>query len=359
MTNQPQNPKRLDLDEKIAILVAFSAIGTVLAWGLTRNDQVINATLFSQSPTPETAITQPEELPSNQRETVVTAPRSSPTPIPAAIPSSTLEIILTPIPAPVAIPTPIPAPVAIPIPIPAPVAIPTPTPTPTLDIIITPTPTPEVVPTPTPTPEIVISPMPTPIVGFPDLTQDYWAYPFISALAAKKLFSDRDGFDFKPNEYITRSEYALILTQALALTVKEDKIDFHDVTNQSSEKEAIDSAVRAKFLQGYPGEIFIPDQPISKMQVLLSLVSGLELQPVGDPETILSENFQDWQEIPEYARTAIAAATESGLVINYPNLKMLTPNAQATRAEVAAMIHQALVILEEQSPIDSEYIVAP
>ena len=340
MSNQYNNRKKLDLDEKIAILVAFSVIGSILAWVLLKDNQLINATLFSPSPqttssvepvtNTESEISQVEEpsrrIPTKERKTVVIAP-------PVAVPEPT--------------PQPIPVPSVI-------VSEPTPQPIPVPSVIV-----PEPIPLPDEPSVIVPEPTPEPEVVFLDVAQNYWAYPFIMALAEKEVFKDLRGGNFRPNDSVPRGEYAEMLNEAITLTSKETEIDFKDVDEESEAKEAIDIAVGEKFLKGYPGEIFEPNQPISKMQVLLSLVSGLELQPSGDPETILAENYQDWQEIPEYARSAIAAATESGLVINYPDLKIFNPNDEATRAQVAAMIHQALVVLEQQSPVESEYIVNP
>jgi hypothetical protein len=339
MTNQPRQPKRLDLDEKIAILVAFSVIGTILAWALTRENNVFNTAIFTQQPKtvtsppvkvePETT-SQVEELkpvprPESQKKTAIIPPvvtTSRPTP----------EITITPIPE------------AIPIP----------------EVTVTPVPeaipTPEATPTPVPTPTIVIGTIPA---EFLDLAQDYWAYPFIMALAERDVFRQFEQSDLKPDQPVTRGEFALWLTESLQLIPKQSEKDFKDVDQESLQKDAIDIAVESKFLTGYPGQVFEPNEPITKMEILLSLVSGLELQPKGDPETILKENYQDWEEIPEYARNAIAAATESGLVVNYSDLKLLKPNQNATRAETAVLIHQALVYRGELPKVRSEYIVNP
>ncbi len=44
-------------------------------------------------------------------------------------------------------------------------------------------------------------------------------------------------------------------------------------------------------------------------------------------------------------------------MVNYPNPKALNPNKEATRAEVAAMVYQALVRTGRLDAIQSEYIV--
>src|SRR3712207_7147032 len=48
-------------------------------------------------------------------------------------------------------------------------------------------------------------------------------------------------------------------------------------------------------------------------------------------------------------RTLIAAATERGIVANYPSVETCSPNKVATRAEVAALLYQAMVSTGDRS----------
>jgi len=117
---------------------------------------------------------------------------------------------------------------------------------------------------------------------------------------------------------------------------------------------AIDQSIRTGFLKGYPGKTFKPEQKISRSQVLVALVSGFKLKAPSSPNQVLSI-YKDTKDIPDYATDKVAAATANGLVVNYPNTKILAPNKEATRSEVGAMVHQALVQmgkLEQESGRD-------
>jgi hypothetical protein len=70
------------------------------------------------------------------------------------------------------------------------------------------------------------------------------------------------------------------------------------------------------------------------------------------------ENYTDSDRISNFARAPIAAATQQQMVVNYPNLSQLHPTRNATRAEVAAFIYQALVSEGQATKIQSPYIVA-
>lgn len=53
----------------------------------------------------------------------------------------------------------------------------------------------------------------------------------------------------------------------------------------------------------------------------------------------------------------VAIATANGLVVNHPDPQAFAPNREATRAEVAVMIHQTLVRMGRLPAIESKNIV--
>ncbi|WP_413161077.1 S-layer homology domain-containing protein [Capilliphycus salinus ALCB114379] len=112
-------------------------------------------------------------------------------------------------------------------------------------------------------------------------------------------------------------------------------------------------------MTGYPGEVFNPNLTVPRVQVLVALASGLDLKLPKNPEQVLQQTYQDAEQIPQWAVEKVAAATQAGLVVNYPETSTLNPNQPATRAEVSALIYQALVESDKAEPISSEYIVKP
>jgi hypothetical protein len=67
----------------------------------------------------------------------------------------------------------------------------------------------------------------------------------------------------------------------------------------------------------------------------------------------LSTYYTDADAIPEYAIAPVTAATQANLVVNYPNVQQLNPDAPLTRAEAAAHIYQALVQSGQAEPLAS------
>jgi S-layer homology domain len=170
----------------------------------------------------------------------------------------------------------------------------------------------------------------------------HWAKTFIERLADANVIAGFPDGTFKPEQPVTRAQFAAIVRQAYNQDAVRQYRGFSDVPTNFWATPAITKAVETGFVSGYPGGLFKPNQEIPKVQVLVSLASGLRLSPKGSADKVLGV-YQDAAEIPGYATDGVAAVTEKSIVINYPNVKFLNPNETATRADVAAYIYQSLV----------------
>lgn len=195
-----------------------------------------------------------------------------------------------------------------------------------------------------------------------DVAPDYWAYSFIKQMRDKKLVPElAENQEFNPDVLITRASMATFVSQAFEQQPATENVkQFNDVSNKNEIAQDIDQAVRTGFMQGYSDNEFKPLENISRYQVLVTLATGLGLEPSKDADQILQQ-FGDRSKLPDWAKQQVAAATEAGLVVNPPGVETgsLAPERAATRAEVVAMIHQALVKTGKLEPIESEYIVKP
>lgn len=189
--------------------------------------------------------------------------------------------------------------------------------------------------------------------------QNHWARLFIEGLAAQGIIRGFPDGTFRPNQPTSRAEFAALLQQAFQKPEKRPYVPFVDVPQRHWAAPAIQKAYETGFMSGYPGNRFSPETSIARMEVLISLVTGLEItsSAATDLNAALPEIYQDAAQIPNYAREKIATATDAEIIVNYANLKLLNPLATATRAEVAAFIYQALVYLEKVPVINSAYIV--
>ncbi|WP_211176042.1 S-layer homology domain-containing protein [Brasilonema sp. UFV-L1] len=195
-----------------------------------------------------------------------------------------------------------------------------------------------------------------PPLAFTDVPAEFWGRRFIDILSSRGIIKGFPDYSFRPNQPVNRAEFAAILQQAFDRRNGGNTTTFKDTPADFWAIPAINQSITTGFLKGYPDNTFKPDQKIPRVQVLVALASGLDLKVPSSPEKVLSI-YKDAKEIPQYALDKVAAATENRLVVNHPDLQVLAPNQEATRAEVAAMVHQALVRMGRLQPIESQSIV--
>ncbi|MDZ8029290.1 MAG: fasciclin domain-containing protein [Nostoc sp. DedQUE11] len=209
--------------------------------------------------------------------------------------------------------------------------------------------------TPSPTPSATPSPTsPTSTVNLSDVTSDYWARPFIQALADNNVISGFPDGSFRPNQSVTRAEFAALIQKAFGNQNRIRQLSgggFSDVPAGYWAAAAIQNAYEIGFLSGYPGNVFRPNQQIPKVEAIVSISNGLGLS-ASDTST-LNTSYSDASAIPNYAVSSVAAATQANLVVNYPDVKQLNPQQPLTRAEAAALLYQALVRQGRLQPIAS------
>lgn len=193
--------------------------------------------------------------------------------------------------------------------------------------------------------------------AFSDVPSNYWASPFIAELARREIIAGFPDSSFRPEQPVTRAQFAAIVRKAFQKTPERAATEFTDVPANYWAYDAIQQAYTIGFLAGYPGNRFEPSQNITREQVLVALANGLQYSVSGSSTDPL-QYYSDASAISNYARSPIAAATERKIVVNYPNVRFLNPSRTATRADVAAFIYQALVNSGQLTAINSPYIVA-
>ncbi|MCC5647018.1 DUF1565 domain-containing protein [Nostoc sp. CHAB 5824] len=181
----------------------------------------------------------------------------------------------------------------------------------------------------------------------------HWAKPFIEALVSMDLTDAFADGSYQPDKPMTRAQYAALVAIAFNPFSRISAPDFTDVPKDFWAYSAIQIAASGGFVGGFSDRTFRPDQNVQRLQVIVSLVNGLGL-PAADSDAL--EVYSDRHTIPDYARKAVATATQRGIVVNYPDPQLLAPSRLATCAEVAAMVYQALVAIGRTSAIKSVYV---
>jgi hypothetical protein len=353
MTNLPPSDPRssqrnpLDFDEFIAVLVAFTTIGAILFWALSRKESNWNFGQLMPSLSPTVAPNiQPNPQANVDNNLLLGIPKTEVQPNlgtqQPVIPNPDLsEGDVKPGIPPIAVPVPEKPEDGV-------FGIP-----PLIDGN-----NPNILPMPKPQVTTPVAKLPTipPPRAFTDVPDQFWAQGFINALSSRNIIEGFKDYSFRPNQPINRAEFAAIVNRAFKKEIGQTKLSFNDIPQNYWATGAINDAIATGFMKGFPDQTFKPDQKIPRAQVLVALVSGLNLKTPVFPEKVVSI-YKDAKDIPKYAVPKVAAATLDGLVVNYPDKANLAPNREVTRAEAAAMIHQALVKMGRLQPIKSENIV--
>ena len=183
----------------------------------------------------------------------------------------------------------------------------------------------------------------------------HWARSFVEGLAQRGIVRGFPDGTFRPEQSVSRAEFAVVLQSAFPRSPIRPYTPFRDVPANYWAVSAIRWAYETGFMSGYPGQLFRPTESIARSQTLVALISGLALST--NLVVPLAELFEDAAQIPGYAKSAIATATVNSIVVNYPALRRLRPTQPTTRAEMAAFVYQCLVALQQAPVIASNAIV--
>ncbi|WP_019502990.1 L,D-transpeptidase family protein [Pseudanabaena sp. PCC 6802] len=192
-------------------------------------------------------------------------------------------------------------------------------------------------------------------------TQNHWARPFIDGLAVHRLITAAAGSEFRPNQPITRAQFAVILQQTFPYQNKyRHAVQFADVPPNHWAAAAIAKAYEGGFLSGQ-GQLFLPNEYVTRTQAFVAIANGLDLtiNPKRDRGQLLASIYTDGAEVPKYAVDQVAALSDRRIIVNYPDPATLNPNRSISRAELAALIYQALAYQGQLPKIAFNYAATP
>ncbi|TEB08064.1 Endo-1,4-beta-xylanase A precursor [Pelotomaculum schinkii] len=162
----------------------------------------------------------------------------------------------------------------------------------------------------------------------------HWAENNINQLVRLGAISGYSDGNFKPDNAITRAEFATVLVKAFQLTSQDGKT-FADTAGHWA-KDYIAAAAAAGVVNGYDSNTFGPDDMITREQMAVMIAKAAKLAPAAG-----ELQFSDSGSISGWAREAIATVTENGIMKGYPD-NTIQPQGNATRAEAVTVIVNAL-----------------
>ena len=177
---------------------------------------------------------------------------------------------------------------------------------------------------------------------FDDVRRGDWFYDDVRYVYETGLMNGTANRIFAPSISTTRAMIVTILWRLEGSPVVNFAMRFRDVVENAWYSEAVRWAAANGIVTGYSENAFGPNDNITREQLAAILhryakYKGLDVS-AGEDTNILS--FDDAQTISGYAVPSMQWACGAGLMQG-SNRKLL-PTAQATRAQVAAMLHRFL-----------------
>ena len=181
-----------------------------------------------------------------------------------------------------------------------------------------------------------IAPEPLP---FGDVDDGDWFADAVRFVYENGMMNGVSETDFAPHAATSRSMIVTILYRLEGEPVVDDAMDFTDVAGDAYYAEAVRWAASEGIVGGYGGGLFGSDDAVTREQLAVILYryavyKGYDVS-IGEDTNILS--YADFADLSEYAIPAMQWACGSGIV-NGTSESTLTPQGEATRAQVAAML---------------------
>lgn len=182
----------------------------------------------------------------------------------------------------------------------------------------------------------------SPAPSFSDVTEKDWFCDDVAYVYKKGIMSGMGASTFAPNSPLTRGMLVTILYRMAMEPAVGTACTFTDVDIREWYGKAIIWAAENGLITGYDEDTFGPNDNVTREQLATILFRYAVY--CGMNAVTLAEylgGYGDASQITGYATSAMNWAVGQGL-INGSDNGLLLPQAQATRAQVAAIIHRYL-----------------
>lgn len=193
---------------------------------------------------------------------------------------------------------------------------------------------------------------------FSDVPQSHWAYKEITEMAERGIIKGYNDGKFRPNEEVTRAEFAKIMIAAADIDITGSKSQtFSDVPRTHWAFNYVEYA--KPYLTGYKSGsryYYKPDQDAVREDIAVALVRLLGYDRSKKADLSVISKFRDDDEISTALRPYVALAVQTNL-IKGDNKGYFRPQDEITRAEAASLIYRALI--EKDDNDDETKVVFP
>ncbi|MCM1339208.1 MAG: S-layer homology domain-containing protein [Muribaculaceae bacterium] len=188
-----------------------------------------------------------------------------------------------------------------------------------------------------------------PATAFPDVSDNYWAASQIKILSEQGVIVGYPDGTFKPDDFVTRAEFAAMAIRALGQqhTKVAQPVHFADINEDHWAYEDIQKALYFDLIScDKAGEKFRPEDSVSRAESMSVAVNALTTETISTEKAkeVLAKAYVDANTIPEWFIIPAGKAEILGMVVIMPSANKAAMEAErpATRAEVAAILFRMM-----------------
>ena len=173
---------------------------------------------------------------------------------------------------------------------------------------------------------------------FTDVSTSDWFYDDVAFVYENGLFSGTDSRSFSPNASMTRAMLVTVLYRLEGEPTVTGRSSFTDVRSGAYYEKAVIWAAANGIVTGTDSTSFSPDAKVTREQLAAILYRYAQYRKLDTDASARLNSFTDADSVSAYASEALGWAVSEGL-INGASGKLM-PKGDATRAQVAAILHR-------------------
>lgn len=172
----------------------------------------------------------------------------------------------------------------------------------------------------------------------------HWAKEEIERMAARRIVLGITDQEFRPDQPVTRAEFAALVTRALGLSSpsSDTKVTFFDAAETQWYYDAVKAAADAGIVYGYEDGTFQPNRTITRQEMAVMIHRAMAF--AGYSEDAIRTGaitFADAGKFKSWAEESIALMASMGIVNGVGDNKF-DPDEKATRAQSSAILNRML-----------------
>ena len=185
------------------------------------------------------------------------------------------------------------------------------------------------------------------VAQFDDLATDAWYYNDVMSMVQQGIMKGIADGQFAPNKSTNRAMIATILHRLGGEEAVDFQSIFSDVLSEDWFAGSVSWAALQEVVKGYDDGTYKPLKDITREQLAAMIYRYIQTKGLGfkDEETF-ELSFNDSNKVSDYAKEAVCWLNANG-IINGKDGGNFDPQANATRAEVSAVINRLLSLLEK------------